>query len=361
MTIDLRPIHGSINPNELRTLGLKQENILDFSANISPIGQPNGAWEAIKTVDLENYPDPECLELREAISKHISNSSKKISIERIFVGNGSNEILHLLSRIYLSKKSTALIMAPTYGEYEFACRLAGANVISMNADVDKDFKWDFKVVSNLIKTKKPDVVIICNPNNPTGIYCKRDEIDTLLNASINSGSKLFIDEAYLSFVDEPWDSISLLDYPNVVLVRSMSKDYSYSALRLGFALASKEVVSKLRALQPDWSVNSLAQKSGISALEDNEYLPKVRKVVFSAKKYLKTALKELGLDIVDSDANFLMIRVDNASRCRTILLKKGFVVRDCTSFGLPNYIRVGIRVIDDCKLLVKAISEVVQV
>ena len=100
-----RPIHGSINPNELRILGLKKENLLDFSANISPIGLPDGVCEAIQTVDLEIYPDPECLDIREAISKHISNSSYQIPIERIFVGNGSNEILHLISRIYLSKKS----------------------------------------------------------------------------------------------------------------------------------------------------------------------------------------------------------------------------------------------------------------
>ena len=111
-----KPIHGSINPNELKLLGLKQEHLLDFSANISPIGLPSGVWEAIKSVDLNIYPDPDSLEIREAISKHFSNSKHKIPIERVFVGNGSNEILHLISRVKLTEKSTALILTPTYGE-----------------------------------------------------------------------------------------------------------------------------------------------------------------------------------------------------------------------------------------------------
>ncbi len=360
MKIYSRPVHGSINPNELKILGLKKENLLDFSANISPIEPPESVWEDIQSVDLRSYPDPECLEIRESISKYISNLSYQIPIERIFVGNGSNEILHLISRIYLSKKSTVLIMTPTYGEYEFACRLAGASVITFNANVDSDFRWDFREVSNLIKIKKPKLVIICNPNNPTGLYCKRNEIDILAKASINSGTMFILDEAYLSFVAKPWDSLSLLNYSNIILVRSMSKDYAQTALRLGYALASENVVSNLRAFQPDWSVNSFAQKTGISVLEDKEYLLNARKVVFSSKNYLKKALTELGLDTVDSDANFLMIRVENATRWRMLLLNKGLVVRDCTSFGLPNYIRVGIRVIEECKLLVKAIAEVAQ-
>ena len=130
------------------------------------------------------------------------------------------------------------------------------------------------------------------------------------------------------------------------------------ALLTSLALASADFVSKLRDIQPDWSVNSLAQKAGISSLKDNEYLSKARKVVFSARNYLITALTKLGLETIPSDANFLLIRVENASNWRSLLLKKGVVVRDCTSFGLPNYIRVGIRVIGDCKILVKAITEV---
>lgn len=356
--MNTRPIHGNINPLELKLLGLEQEQLLDFSANVSPIGSPNGIWEAIQGIDLSIYPDPECLKIRESISKHLSNSKLRISIEKIFVGNGSNEIIHLISRIKLSPKNTALILTPTYGEYEYAFRLSGSNVIKINANDSRDFRWDFIEVVKLIEIKKPNVVIICNPNNPTGVYCKRYEIETVLKASSYSGSIVILDEAYLSFVANPWNSLSLLKYSNLILVRSMSKNYANTALRLGYALASEDFVTKLRVLQPDWSVNSLAQKAGISSLEDHAYLPNARKVIFSARNYLKKALTKLGLKTIPTDANFLLIRVDNASKWRSLLLTKGVVVRDCTSFGLPNYIRVGIRVIEDCKFLVKAITEV---
>ena len=354
----VRPIHGSINPSELKLLQLKNDNLLDFSTNISPIGSPKGVWEAIKSIDLSVYPDPDCLEIREAISKYISEPTNKIPIEQLFVGNGSNEIIHLISRVKLSKQSTALIMTPTYGEYEYAFRLSGANVIKYASNDVDNFRWNFIEVVSLIKDKKPNVVILCNPNNPTGIYCMPDEVETLVEAASHSGSMLILDEAYLSFVANPWNSLSMLKYSNIMLIRSMSKNYANTALRLGYAVASADIVSKIRALQPDWSVNSLAQKVGIAALEDNEYLTNVRKVVFSARSYLKKALTELGLETIPSDANFLLIKVDNASRWRYLLLKKGVVVRDCSSFGLPNYIRVGIRVIEDCKILVDAITKV---
>ena len=249
-------------------------------------------------------------------------------------------------------------MTPTYAEYEYAFRLSGANVIKYSANEVSDFRWNFFEVASLIKAKTPSVVIVCNPNNPTGIYCNLHEIETLVEATSHSGSILILDEAYLSFVANPWNSLSMLKYSNIMLIRSMSKNYSNSALRLGYAVASADIVSKIRALQPDWSVNSLAQKAGISSLEDHAYLPNARKVIFSARNYLKKALTKLGLKTIPTDANFLLIRVDNASKWRSLLLTKGVVVRDCTSFGLPNYIRVGIRVIEDCKILVEAITKV---
>ena len=144
----------------------------------------------------------------------------------------------------------------------------------------------------------------------------------------HSGSILILDEAYLSFVANPWNSLSMLKYSNIMLIRSMTKNYANTALRLGYAVASADIVSKIRALQPDWSVNSLAQKVGIAALEDNEYISNARRVVFSARSYLKKALTELGLETIPSDANFLLIKVENASKWRYLLLKKGVVVRD---------------------------------
>ncbi len=268
-----RPVHGSINPRELRALGLRLEDLLDFSASISPIGPPEGVWEAIRSVDLSAYPDPECLELREAICRHLATSERAITVEQVLVGNGSTEIFHLLTRVYLSNDGTALLLTPTYGEYDGACRLAGAEILNLEADLSGDFRWDIDAAVSLISERKPELIIVCNPNNPTGVYLGRQEVETMADAAKDAGSLLVVDEAYLSFVEEPWDSLELLGRPEVILVRSMTKDYAQTSLRLGYALASEEVVSRLREYQPDWSVNGLAQKAGVSALEDAGYRP----------------------------------------------------------------------------------------
>ena len=355
-----RPVHGSINLREVRALGLNPEDLLDFSASISPIGPPEGVWEAMRSVDLSAYPDPECLELREAICRHVSTPSRGLTMDRVLVGNGSTEIFHLLTRVYLSNNGTALLMTPTYGEYDGACRLAGAEILNLEADLSGDFRWDFREASSIISAKKPDLIIVCNPNNPTGVYLSKAEVETLADAARDAGSLLVVDEAYLSFVKDPWDSLTLLDRPEVMLVRSMTKDYAQTALRLGYALASEEVVSRLREYQPDWSVNSLAQKAGVSALEDAGYLPRAREAVFAAKDYLAKELGALGLEVPRSEANFILVKVGDAAKWRSLLLAKGMVVRDCASFGLPQYIRLGIRTMADCQRLAAAMAEVAQ-
>ncbi|MBC8282006.1 MAG: histidinol-phosphate aminotransferase family protein [Chloroflexi bacterium] len=346
----------------MRSLGLKPEDLLDFSASISPIGPPEGAWDAMRGVDLSRYPDPECLELRETICRHLSTPTRQIPIERVLVGNGSTEIFHLLARVFLSKSpdnGTALLMTPTYGEYDGACRLADARILNFSADLESDFRWDIDAAAKLIGDNKPNIVIVCNPNNPTGVYLSRQEIESLADATRDAGGLLVVDEAYLAFVEEPWDSLPLLDRPEVMLVRSMTKDYAQTALRLGYALASEDVVARLREFQPDWSVNTLAQKAGVSALDDAEYLPRARAAVFSAKKYLSDALEKLEFEVPSSEANFILVKVGDAAKWRSLLLAKRLVVRDCTSFGLPEYIRIGILPIGDCQRLAQAMGELV--
>jgi len=339
---------------------LKAEDLLDFSTSISPIGPPEGVWDAMRGVDLAAYPDPECLELREAICRHLLTSSRKIALDQVIVGNGSTEIFHLLTRVWLAGDASALLLTPTYGEYDGACRLAGAEIINLKADLSGDFSWDLEAASQIIAEKQPEVIFVCNPNNPTGVYLDRREIEWLADAAKDAGSLLVVDEAYLAFVEHPWDALELLDRPEVMLVRSMTKDYAQTALRLGYALASEDVISRLREYQPDWSVNSLAQKAGVSALNDTDYLARTRKAVFEAKQYLIQELGALGLDVPPSEANFIMVKVGDAARWRSLLLPKGMVVRDCASFGLPEYIRLGIRTLADCRLLVAAIAEVAE-
>ena len=357
-----RPVHGGVKTAELRALGMTLEEVLDFSASISPLGPPAGTWEALSRVDLAAYPDPQCLELREGLSRHLSGSLPgSVPVERILVGNGSTEIIHLLARIFLSPPrpgtgNTAFLLAPTYGEYDGACRLAGAGTSCQDGADRPGFRWDLALAARHISRERPSLVFVCNPNNPTGVYLQHSEVEVLAEATSRAGGLLVVDEAYLAFVEDPWDSQALLDHGGVVLLRSMTKDYALTGLRLGFCLAPEDLTGRLAAFQPDWSVNGLAQAAGLAALADGEYLPRARLAVAQAKEYLTVRLTGLGFGVPPSAANFLLVQVGDASSWRDRLTRKGLFVRDCASFGLPQYIRVGIRPLADCRRLVEAMA-----
>ena len=361
----LRPVHGGIRPADLRALGLAPEGVLDFSASVSPIGPPAGVWEAMGRVDLTAYPDPECLELREALMRHLATPggrAGRVELEQVLVGNGSTELIHLLARAYLSPPrpsttNSALQFSPTYGEYSGACRLAGVPIASVNAAASPPFAWDLAAAVRHIERDRPSLVFLCNPNNPTGVYLESEEVRSVAAAVAATGGLLVLDEAYLSFVDDPWDSLDMVASGNVVLLRSMTKDYALTALRLGYMIASEDVIGSIAALQPDWSVNGLAQAAGLVALSDQGYLDRARAAVEQAKGMLTQRLGELGFTVHPSRANYLMIDVGDAAHWRERLMRRGLFVRDCASFGLPTCIRVGIRPLADCRSLADAMEE----
>ena len=360
-----RPVHGGVRPADLRALGLRPEDVLDFSASISPIGPPEGTWEAMAEVDLTAYPDPECLELREALSRRLSgtgDASMAVPVGRILVGNGSTELIHLLTRAFLSPPrpgatNCALLFTPTYGEYLGACRLAGVPVIDFDADNSPPFRWDLTEAVSRIEDERPCLVFLCNPNNPTGVYLDTEDVQMLAGAVAGYGGLLALDEAYLSFVANPWDGLGLVDGGNVVLLRSMTKDYALTALRLGYAVASEDVIAALAALQPDWSVNGLAQAAGLAALADAGYLERSRAEVERAKDLLAHRLGEQGFTVYPSSANYLLVDVGDGAQWRESLMRRGLFVRDCASFGLPSCIRIGIRPLPDCQRLADAMVE----
>jgi len=365
-----RPVHGGIRPAQLRELGLKPEEVLDFSASVSPLGPPQGLWEALGQVDLTAYPDPDCLELREALVQHLSvpqSEHLQINEENVLVGNGSTELIHLLARAYFSPPragttNAAFLLTPTYGEYAGACQLAGAALSGQEARRDQGFRWDLsEACRRIAKQEKPSLVFLCNPNNPTGVYLQQPEVEVLAEASSQSGGLLVVDEAYLNFVPERWDSLALLECDNVVLLRSMTKDYALTGLRLGYSLGSVEVTARLASLQPDWSVNGLAQVAGLVALADADYLPRAREEVNQCKEYLTGRLSELGFTVPPSSVNFLLVEVGDGAGWRDRLMRRGLFVRDCTSFGLDAYIRIGVRPFADCQRLVSAIEQEVEV
>ena len=360
-----RPVHGGIKAAELRALGLRPEDCLDFSASVSPLGPPAGVADAVAGVDLTAYPDPHCLALTEAIAAH--HSGDGVDIENVIVGNGSTEIIHLLTRAYTGNppagcSNTALLLAPTYGEYDGAVRISGGKVQTLVADrVSGGFAWDIGAAAKLVAEEKPALTFVCNPNNPTGALLNREELEHITDAAAGVGSLLVVDEAYINLSERraEADVVALAaQHGSVVALRSMTKDYALTALRLGYAVAAAPVIERLAALQPDWSVNGLAQAAGIVALEADGYLERARQAVVASRECVFERLTATGIRCYPTAANFVLAQVGDAAVLRDRLARRGLFVRDCTSFGLPDCIRIGLRPVADCIRLADAIAEV---
>ncbi|HEY78812.1 MAG TPA: histidinol-phosphate aminotransferase family protein [Dehalococcoidia bacterium] len=336
---------------ELNALGLTREEVIDFSVNINPLGPPPGVAAALSRVNIAAYPDPECREIREMISRLTG-----VSPGQIVIGNGSTELIHLLAHTYLGKGSQALIMVPTFAEYETAARLAGAGVVLQEAVEENDFIWDMSAVCREVRHRQPGLVFLCQPNNPTGRYLEREAVESLAEAA--GQGLLVLDEAYISFVYEAWDSCQLLSQGNVVVLRSMTKDYALTGLRLGYALCPAGVARALSVSKPSWSVNAVAQAAGLTALADREHLLRGISCVQEGRGYLHLELGALGYKVLPSVANFLLVKVGGAAALRKRLLRRGVCVRDCTSFGLSEYIRIGVRTLPECQRLLEVLREV---
>ena len=348
-------------------MGLRLEDCLDFSASVSPLGPPDGVWDAIAGVNLAAYPDPHCLELTETVAVH--HAADGVAVENVIVGNGSTEIIHLLTRAYIQQpragcSKSALLLTPTYGEYDGAVRISDGRVHTLEAARGNGgFYWDTETAVRLISSEKPTLTFICNPNNPTGALINRSEIEAMAKAVADFDGLLVVDEAYINLSDH-WKEGNVIELAarldSVVVLRSMTKDYALTALRLGYAIAAPSVIGRLAAFQPDWSVNGLAQVAGVVALADQDYLDRARQAVAASRDCVIERLESLGIQCYSTAANFLLAQVGDAPTLRDRLARQGLFVRDCTSFGLPDCIRIGLRPVEDCVRLTDAIAESVK-
>jgi histidinol-phosphate aminotransferase len=340
--------HGGIQAREIAELGFgSASEVLDFSVNINPLGPPPGVSEALAAIDLSRYPDPTCADLRDELSRYL-----RVPPSCLLVGNGSSELIHLIVRLFVRRGQRPVVFAPTFSEFQRAVEAVGGNPYPWTAPASRGFQWALKNKASVLDRVKAPLVWLCNPNNPTGVYLRREQVESL--AAGLTGGPLVLDEAYVEFVEDPWRSLDLTDSGRVIVLRSMTKDYALAGLRLGYLVAHPDVVTAAAALQPCWSVSSPAQAAGIAALRAKDYLPRARAVLREAKQYLTQSLAAAGFEVTAGEANFVLLRVGDATLVRRRLLEQGIAVRDCSSFGLPEFIRIGVRPLAECERLVEA-------
>lgn len=329
-------LHGGLRTDELRALGLEAGEVLDFSASVNPLGPSPRVREALERLDLSRYPDPESLALKEALAE-----LHGVGPERVLIGNGASELIHLAVRVFVRGGQRAIAFTPTFSTFEHACEVQGASIFPWRANPERGFRWTLRNKADVLRRVTPPLVYLCNPNNPTGVYLDEAEVRSVFEGL--TGGPMLLDEAYVNFVESPWDATRLTRRGRVILVRSMTKDYGLAGLRLGYVVAHADAIGALKRLQPEWSVSAAAQVAGLAALADDEHLQRSLALVRESKAELVEGLGRQGFDLQVGSANFLMIRVGDAHATRMALLARGIAVRDCTSFGLPEYIRIGVR------------------
>jgi histidinol-phosphate aminotransferase len=337
-------VHGSVAAAELSALGLRLSDVLDFSVNTNPLGPARNVLRAIAETDWTRYPGDDEMPLRQSLA-----SSANVSPDQIALGNGSSELIWLVALATLRHGDSVAIVSPTFGEYARAARAVGAIPVSRTS------------VNDLGRTEPnappPRLAFVCNPNNPTGAYVTPDGLHSA--AASNSDCLLVVDEAYAAFTPErPPTERLVADTPNLLLLRSLTKDHALPGLRLGYLIAAPEVARAVEAVRPPWSVNAGALRAGLATLtpEAVDHVERARAVVAASRALLTLGMQRLGYQVEPSQANFIIANVGNATQLRQALLPKGVVVRDCSSFGLPEHIRIACRPESDCQRLLQAIE-----
>lgn len=352
--MDIPPcVHGALPPRERTGDGPSTVQVLDFSASCNPMGASPRVLEAIRNVDPSHYPDDDVLDLRRAIARGLDLDASWVA-----VGNGSVDLIYQLASAYLRPGESALVAGPTFGEFGRACRVAGAPVIEVLAEEERSFEPDVDALKGIIRSEHPKLAYVCNPNNPTGRLLPATVIADLLEECHDT--LLIVDEAYLPFADAPVDLREYLPSGRLLLLRSLTKDHGLAGLRLGCAVAPPEVLEPLGRIRQPWGVNAVAQAAGLAALEEAGHVEAARRVIVESREYLIQELAALGLRVIPPSANFLLVRVGDGAAFRTAMLARGVCVRDCGSFGLPAFIRIGVRTLPECQRLMAAAREVVR-
>ncbi len=322
---------------------------LDFSANISPLGMPEGARRAAEAALLraDRYPDPLCRELRAALSAYHG-----VPVEQIVCWAGAADLIHRLGMAVRPKR--ALVPVPAFSEYERALAPWGCEVRRYYLKEELDFRLD----EGFLEAIEPgiDLVFLCEPNNPTGVTTDPLLLEKILKKCRDTGTLLAVDECFLPFLDEPHSLIGELGRGGVCIFRAFTKFYAMAGLRLGYCIAEPYLTEKMAACGQPWAVSSVAEAAGIAALMDREYAEAVRRLVREQRMILAEGLRALGFRVVPGEANFLLFFSKDAEIGEK-LAHEGILIRDCANYeGLGRgWFRIAVRTASENEKLLEAL------
>ena len=320
-----------------RELGLQESEIIKLASNENPLGVSPRAAVAIPRAiaELSRYPDGSGYELKQALSRKLG-----IVPERIVLGNGSNDVLEMVARAFLSSATNAVYAQHAFAVYPLATQATGARGIEVAA---RDFGHDLDAMRSAID-RDTRVVFIANPNNPTGTFVQPDAMRAFLRQA-PAHVVVVVDEAYQEYLPAELqaDTIGWLrQFPNLVITRTFSKIYGLAGLRLGYALAHESVADLLNRVRQPFNANSIALAAAEAALDDEAFVRRSREVNFAGMAALTEGFKRLELPYIPSVGNFVTVRVGDGAEVFRRLLRRGVIVRPIAAYGLPAHLRVTI-------------------
>ena len=380
--------HGGNIYKVFREKNIKE--ILDYSSNINPYGIPESLKKRIteNLEVLERYPDPDYVELRQKLA-----NLNKVNLSDIILGNGATEIIFLFMKVINPKK--ILIVSPTFGEYERAVKSTEipGDIVSLSCSDDNknienkkieieyfelkesdDFKLNIENLKNELENKY-DLLIICNPNNPTGKFLKLAQTEEILKECNKYDTKLFIDEAFIEFLSDGMKE-SIINTEenkkNLFVTRAFTKFFAIPGLRLGYGMYfDKELEQKISEKKEPWSVNNIAEMAGLTVLDDTEYIGKTLKWITEEKIYMYEKLNEIsGIKVYETEVNFITGKIDeklfseglNVKVLREKMLEQGILIRDASNFNFldERFFRLAIKDRASNERVIEAMKEIFQ-
>lgn len=327
--------HGSDLEAVEKAYGIKKEDIISFSANVNPLGISPKLRESLtdKVDVITSYPDRDYTSLRKEIASYSG-----VNIDNVIVGNGATELISLFIKIIKPKK--ALILGPTYSEYERELNLEGGQVSYHQLEVEKDFQLDLARLKKDLELDV-DLLIICNPNNPTSSAITNKDMEEILKVCKNNNIFLLVDETYVEFVEDISKISSAplsKEYDNIIILRGISKFFAAPGLRLGYGICgNKELIDEINRQKNPWSINSLAAVAGEIMFTDEEYIKETRKLISTERERFYSILSSnRNVKCYKPSANFMLVKLLKEGISSQDLfqaaIKEGYMIRDCSTF-----------------------------
>lgn len=329
-------------------------HFIKLSCNENPVGaSPKVAKAIVESLSsISLYPDTQGYELRKLLAQKYD-----MAFDNVLVGNGSEEILQMLLQVFIIPGQEVIFGQYSFMGYEILSKAVGAHV---KKSLMPNWKIDFDEILKII-TPQTKMILLANPNNPTGTYFNEHEFKQFLS-KVPSNILVVCDEAYYEYIkkeDYPQTHQWLSDYPNLIITRSFSKAYGLAGLRVGYMMAHEDITALVNRIRQPFNVNTLAQTAAIAALQDEAFMQRSVEINAASREQLYEKLTDLGLTYIPSEANFIMIHVNtDAYAVYEALLRKGIIIRPMRYYHLQHYIRVSIGTEEDNRAFVEALAQI---